>query len=51
MKQRCAFITMDSMEGWVCDDDLAIPELAKVFSFLVKIQKKYDQETTFLHGP
>lgn len=27
MKQRCAFITMDSMEGFVCDDDLAIPAL------------------------
>ena len=27
MNQRCAFITMDSMEGFVCDDDLAIPAL------------------------
>jgi glutathione synthase/RimK-type ligase-like ATP-grasp enzyme len=27
MNQRCAFITMGSMQGWVCDDDLAIPAL------------------------
>lgn len=30
MKQRCAFITMDNMEGYVCDDDLAIPALAQL---------------------
>ncbi len=30
MTQRCAFITMDSMEGFVCDDDLAIPALKEL---------------------
>jgi len=30
MTQRCAFITMDSMEGFVCDDDLAIPALKQL---------------------
>lgn len=30
MKQRCAFITMDNMDGYVCDDDLAIPAMAKL---------------------
>jgi len=30
MKRRCAFITMDSMEGFVCDDDLAIPALEEL---------------------
>ncbi len=30
MIQRCAFITMDSMEGFVCDDDLAIPALKEL---------------------
>ncbi len=26
---RCAFLSMDSMTGYVCDDDLAIPALAE----------------------
>lgn len=30
MTQRCAFITMDSMDGFVCDDDLAIPALEEL---------------------
>ena len=30
MNRRCAFITMDSMEGFVCDDDLAIPALKEL---------------------
>ena len=37
MKQRCAFITMDSMEGFVCDDDLAIPALKTLGWEVVKI--------------
>lgn len=37
MTQRCAFITMDSMEGFVCDDDLAIPALKELGWIVEKV--------------